>query len=367
MIKSLYINNFQSHANTDIEFCEGVNTIVGATDSGKSSIIRALCLAIENKPNGNAFIRNGTNEASISVCLDDNSTIKRVKSSTTNSYVLNDTVYNAVGRDVPDDIKDKFSIDSRINIQKQSSPYFLLHAGESERGVLLSEFCNISIALNSAAIARRNALRADNVAKECRTKASALNAKLGGVNAKLLEEQANELVALDSKLNECTAKLQTLLALKNKLDNINDKLQKLSNYNFSSSIVDLNNIVAENTTKLLKYNKLCELQAKLNKAIPEQIVIPDNIDYSLQLNKLNKLKRCKEVLDKPIPNTIEITTLDLDRLEKVQTKLLELKELHNNLCSNSTQLEQLRNELKQYQDELNTWEVCPLCQQTLKH
>jgi len=42
MINSLTIQNFQSHKNTTLEFDNGINIIIGQSDSGKTAIIRAL-------------------------------------------------------------------------------------------------------------------------------------------------------------------------------------------------------------------------------------------------------------------------------------------------------------------------------------
>lgn len=41
-IKSIIIKNFQSHANTELELCDGVNVILGNSDVGKTAILRAL-------------------------------------------------------------------------------------------------------------------------------------------------------------------------------------------------------------------------------------------------------------------------------------------------------------------------------------
>ena len=43
-IKLVYIEivNFQSHANTKLNFDEGVNVIIGPSDSGKTAVIRAM-------------------------------------------------------------------------------------------------------------------------------------------------------------------------------------------------------------------------------------------------------------------------------------------------------------------------------------
>ena len=56
MIKSVELKNFQSHNQSRLEFCDGVNIIVGASDSGKSAILRGLFWVLYNNPNGTGRI-----------------------------------------------------------------------------------------------------------------------------------------------------------------------------------------------------------------------------------------------------------------------------------------------------------------------
>ena len=49
MIKSVSIQNFESHEDTTVHFGEGMNLIVGLSNSGKSAIIRALACVVDNR------------------------------------------------------------------------------------------------------------------------------------------------------------------------------------------------------------------------------------------------------------------------------------------------------------------------------
>ena len=48
MLKKLHIQNFQSHKSTTIDFTNGLNVIIGQSDGGKSSIIRAISAVCYN-------------------------------------------------------------------------------------------------------------------------------------------------------------------------------------------------------------------------------------------------------------------------------------------------------------------------------
>lgn len=58
MIKSVTIQNFEAHEDTTITFGEGMNSIVGLSNSGKSSCIRAMMMVVNNEWN-KEMVRNG--------------------------------------------------------------------------------------------------------------------------------------------------------------------------------------------------------------------------------------------------------------------------------------------------------------------
>ena len=66
MIKKIRIRNFESHEDTTINFQEGFNLIVGKSNSGKSSIIRALNVVVNNDWDKD-MVRNGSEFCTITV------------------------------------------------------------------------------------------------------------------------------------------------------------------------------------------------------------------------------------------------------------------------------------------------------------
>lgn len=85
-IKSVELKNFQSHEDTRVEFSDGFNIILGESRQGKTSIMRAIRWVLENKPTGNAMIRNGADSAFVTLELENGIIIKRHIGKVGNGY-----------------------------------------------------------------------------------------------------------------------------------------------------------------------------------------------------------------------------------------------------------------------------------------
>ena len=76
-IHRVEIKNFQSHEDTTVVFDKGLNIIVGESNNGKTSILRAIMWAIDNQPLGTDFIMAGKDECKVTVVYDDGTYITR--------------------------------------------------------------------------------------------------------------------------------------------------------------------------------------------------------------------------------------------------------------------------------------------------
>lgn len=145
MIKQLRLTNFQSHADSICEFSDGVNCIVGASDSGKSAILRALYWVIHNRPSGTSVIRNGETEAQVVVTTDD-AEVLRIRTKSKNDYTVTrdgqSTVYSTVGRDVPEDVTTTLGL-REINLQSQFDPTYLLFDSPGQVAGVFNSFTNL--------------------------------------------------------------------------------------------------------------------------------------------------------------------------------------------------------------------------------
>lgn len=89
-IVKVILNNFQSHEHTEVDLTDGLNIIVGESNNGKTSILRAIMWVVDNQPLGTDFIMAGKDTCSVMVLYDDGTFIERGRT-------LKDTGYYKVG------------------------------------------------------------------------------------------------------------------------------------------------------------------------------------------------------------------------------------------------------------------------------
>lgn len=147
MIDQITIKNFQSHKESRLKFDRGVNVIIGSSNSGKTSILRALNWVVNNKPSGDSFRRHGEKSVSCEVVVD-GKLVTRTKSEYTISSDEGSLSYRTFGQGVPEDVEKLFNL-SFLNVQNQMDAPFLLSDSAGEVGRKLNEIVELDI-INSS-------------------------------------------------------------------------------------------------------------------------------------------------------------------------------------------------------------------------
>src|SRR4030042_202002 len=144
MIKSLKIENFQSHLNSCLEFSNGINVISGQSNNGKSSILRSLSWVIFNRPLGLSFKSSFSNKKDIVKITINTETdeIVREKNDTINQYKINNIILDTVGSNCPDEIASVLNF-SELNIQSQFEKHFLITESAGEVGRTINGFLKL--------------------------------------------------------------------------------------------------------------------------------------------------------------------------------------------------------------------------------
>ena len=134
MLKGIRIKNFQKHKKKQILFDPKITTIVGKSDAGKSSIIRAIQLVLFNKPSGKRYITQGEEETEVQLKIDDKTITRQRDNGRKNQYVIqlkngSKKYLKAVGGTLPEDVYNISKIDLH-NIQNQhDEPFWVSMSG----------------------------------------------------------------------------------------------------------------------------------------------------------------------------------------------------------------------------------------------
>ena len=150
MFKKIELNNFQSHKHTVIEFSEGINSICGESDNGKTAIIRGIKWVLENRPSGTDTLNSRWNagfKEPMSVRIyTDKGWVERIRTKDRNGYTIcidgKETELSAIGKDVPPEVTEFFHF-SDVNTQYQFDQPYLISMTGGKASEYLNKLVNI--------------------------------------------------------------------------------------------------------------------------------------------------------------------------------------------------------------------------------
>lgn len=178
MIRSIQINNFQAHKDTFIEFDKGVSAIIGVSDSGKTSILRALTWCITNKPSGDAFQSSWGGDTLVTVILSSGDVITRGRDKKGNYYKVNNTEFRAFGAgDPPQEVQTLFNMNN-INMLAQMDALFLLSSSPGEVAQILNKVVNLDVIDTATSNIRKKKLEVDREFSAAQIQGSQLEAQI---------------------------------------------------------------------------------------------------------------------------------------------------------------------------------------------
>lgn len=350
MLKELEIHNFQSHKKSKLKFDNGVNVILGPTDSGKTAIIRALRWLMWNRPTGDSFCSTWGGDTKVTV-LTDSHLIERVKGKE-NKYVLTgseDTIeFKAIGTDVPEQVKQALDIDD-INLQRQFDQPFLLSKTPGEIAVHFNKIAGINV-IDTAI---------KNVQKEVRYYSQSVKQRRQD-----LKEKTKQLDQYDD-IEEIETQIVYYKNLEKKKGVVEEQFLAISTICKKNDKIDIE----------LSYEKtILKVDKKINNLLQQ---IKTLNELYAEKNKLkNLLGECSEI-NEFISKSKTITKIDIS-VNSLTNCLINLKLFKgqysnlNTLIGKVTQLTQIMQEtaLKQAKTQAlfnsKMPKICPLCGNNVK-
>jgi chromosome segregation ATPase len=350
MISKLEIINFQSHRNTVLEFYPGVNIIIGTSDYGKSVILRALEWIINNRPLGLSFISywnidekdNIFNSTICKVNIGSN-IIERKRNNNFNGYIVNKKELEAIGTDIPFEVKNIFNF-SDINIQGQFDSPFLLSKGAGEVARFFNKIIKIDDIDKVLSLAEK---------KKRKTKS---DLKYTEENLKKVEQDLKEL--------EWIGKVDILLRKAGRLDKSIKEQEEIKNN--IEELINRKEII-ESKIDRVNINELKILFNKVNKLSGE---IEDKGKLFLDLNNLiNKYEDLNRKLK--IYKKVKNIKVYFEQIEKTKQEINDLKDKKDNIESLIDKYENYKTKEKSNLFELEKIknilpDRCPLCGNKIK-
>lgn len=150
MIKRITLKNFESHEDSTIEFSDGLNLIIGQSNQGKSSIVRALAMVVANRFDRDS-VRTGAKYCSVAVETEKGA-VTAERGEDTNHWIIETPQgkkeYRNIGPSVPSEVLEVLGMGERVRGEIKELPNIMF---QLEKHYMLSEIDGKKTTANSIA------------------------------------------------------------------------------------------------------------------------------------------------------------------------------------------------------------------------
>lgn len=333
MIKQLTIQNFQKHSRFNIEFDKFITTITGETDSGKSSIIRALKWVSRNHPQGDSFIREGTKGTTVRLLIGPDK-ISRKRSKSTNTYNLNEKEFKAFGFDVPDTISNILNLDD-INFQGQHDPPFWFSLSAPEVSRQLNSVVDLGIIDTALSTVGKRVRHFSDTIKFVKERLQSIKKK---------KEDLKWIVKIDIQLKKVETADSTRAGTAASAIHLHDTVQSILHWAKAHHIAD------QRLQHLNRCGVLGQRAKKLNLSTTSLIIL------------IKEIQSTKLVINTKVPDTKKIRE-SIDSYNIVSRNRKILHQIIEDIKLISTKLNYFILELKRANKDIKekTKGLCPIC------
>mgnify|MGYP001559553953 CR=1 FL=1 len=323
------VKNFQTHSSSELPLHSGVSIISGNSDSGKSSLLRAVNLVLSNRPSGHQYLPWNSPPKTVTECKLEFSdgTVERRKSNTIDEYILTigDEVkeFKSLNRTVPDEIKDFLNL-ADYNFQDQEEGrHFFISESPAERARMINSISGGAIIDQS--LSSVNSLIRENNSKQKQTEDTikVLSSQIDKI--KFIDDADKLLVQIEEMFTNC----ERLELMNTNLNNYIQEIQEIE-----SRILGCD--------KVLKHKKaLQEIQDLINafntlevkqRSLSEYVSNISNIQEVIQSN--TDFLKCKGLYNEIILVIKSYNELDNSH-NTLKTYVAELTDV-DSVVSNST-------------------------------
>lgn len=354
MLKEIKIQGFESHLNTTIPLVPGTNVITGTSDSGKSSIRRALAWNWYNSLKGFGFrsdLLNGDDTSTMVQCVFDDCTITRTRDTKTNEY----TDFHGVGEPLkalktgtPQEITEKTRL-TPYNMRAQKDVHFLLDDNSGEVARKFNEVAGLQCMDKAFSIINSGVREATAALKAAEEEAENNKAILESLV--WTEQATQELDTLRVLTNELSVLKQQITVLQEQIDSIKHLEEALQKYPPPEALQEC----VELETHELSRRDAIEQKATL-------------FQCKQQIEELSEFLKTPSLAEEALKKLSVLSTMAEKRNGYTQ-KMDELFARYATCASAEQGLIAARKAVgiakRVYQKQLEALDVCPLCERSM--
>lgn len=393
MIKRIKLRNFQAHKDTSMELDPGYNVIIGKSGTAKTSIIRAIRGLFYNAVK-QGHVRLPDSEQLEIECHTLNNKIQRQKGRAINSYILDGTVFQDIGTDIPEGVSKALELKAigigdsdelDIHFSSQLDSPFLLSETDSFKSKFLNRLSGAHI-IDQIVKSFNTDIRANNQrSRELTSSLSEFTLEKDKAAIDTLSKALTYIHSEHDRIKGMEAKLSSLKQIQVKYKQWQSKFEQVERLGSACDRLNLEGFLFSiNRYELLieLKRKYISLQTKLNDteatdATLQKVNPQTGIDQIQKLQKLLALKGKQDYfqIQEGYYNSIlaKLDTVDYAFVDKA-LRLSALYRLKQSMTNIETQLEQGRikeseyesqcvNTAQAYVAELERQGICPTCGQ----
>lgn len=361
------IENFQSISKCELEFTQGINIIVGQSNSGKSAILRAVKGAVLNTSGSQKYIKNGTKGFKVGIEYQGNS-IEWSRTSKSPEYVINGEKYAKTGSSNLLDFLDNsgFTLDenkSLMNVESELELPFPFDKSNSELFKLFEK--NIFCISDSTAITKliksdeeETASRKDNAEYEL----TRLQDKLTAIEELEKEVDLNWLVSKRGELaNLASDKEKLLLDIQNLHGIISLGKVIGKGVPHLSQLPDLQDYISL-SKDIETVEQIRGVGNILSQSVPTASTPTVSVFEFIELkNDINELENADKVISILSPLEAPLAIGINDEYTSLRNGINMLSRLREQAQIIQNNITEKREEMQLLEDKKSKFKVCPLC------
>lgn len=363
-IKTVILENFQSHEKSAFNLDKGLNIIVGVSNIGKSSVSRALSLVLFNQWD-KSWVRFGSKYCRVTIQTDNDIEVIREKGVAVNKYILKfpnqqDQVFESFGVSVPEPVQQALRIhevqidatDSlNLNFAGQMDSLFLLAQTGSYRAKVLGKLSGANYL--------------DFAIRELNREKRQVSAEKSGKDLELIElqGQVDQLIPIENykePITDIDTKLTALSAQEARLERIRSLFERVKTFKVAWE----QQTAIEALISKIDTSKIAEIALKVDKIKAISTLLSRFTDFEAVNMKQNKLQ---SLLSQVNLSIIPILIEKNSNVKKIRDISVKLNKNQKELVSKTDELsrveQQYQEAKEQYSTMLKNAGVCPVCNQ----